>query len=61
MSCTACTLAQKPDPANKITGLTQATYVRVNQANVLISGCSHHLKILLAAYNKGIDLQEELR
>ena len=54
MSCELCEDAQIPEPDNEITGLKQATYLRVGRANVLVSGCDEHLKELMDFYIKGL-------
>lgn len=54
MSCPDCEIAQKPDLTNKVTGLTEATYIRVGNSNVLISACRWHLQDLITLYRKAL-------
>lgn len=59
MSCRDCEIAQSPDPTNPVTGLKVATYVRVGNANVLVSGCGKHLAELIDLVNEGLKSYEE--
>lgn len=47
MSCQACEDAQQLADVKEVTGLVQATYVRIGNGNVLVSGCVEHLAELI--------------
>lgn len=52
MSCKACEHAQEPDITNSVTRLNRATYVRIGNGNVLVSGCQKHVKELAELLRK---------
>lgn len=57
MSCQKCDEAQEVVPGN-FTGMANATYVRVDAANVLIAGCREHLKRLIDLLHEAYHAEE---
>lgn len=68
MSCQACEKAIRETPGTEIDlpeGATQPlpvfyAYVRVGNANVLISGCKEHMDELLRLYNLGLKFDKDV-
>lgn len=66
MSCVKCEKAIRDTPGTEIGlsgDITQPlpvnyTYVRVDRANVLISGCKEHLAELINMYRLGLEYSE---
>lgn len=56
MSCHACDEAQEY-ASNNMTGHNLATFVRVDNGNVLISGCETHLRMTIEKLRAGSQAQ----